>query len=234
MPMLQADARSILIIDDDADAAETVSSILESAGYTSTALPLAPGTLAEIQQAQPDLVVLDVSRSTGLELLQQLRTISSLPLIAIDEGERRARVDALEAGADDVLSEPIAREELVARVHALLRRIERMPPAEDRVVVRQLELNVSRRSATLAGRRLHLTPIEYSLLLHLARNAGRPVSHAELLQAVWGSSQESDYSVLRVNISRLRQKLEDNPRHPTCIVTVPGEGYVLDPVRRPR
>lgn len=232
MPVLQADARSILIIDSDVDAAETVSAVLESAGFTSSALPLDPGALSEIQQAQPDLVVLDVSRAAGIELLQQLRSISSLPLIALNEGRQRARIDALEAGADDVLSTPIAREELVARVNALLRRIERMPAADDRIVVRQLELSVSRRVAMLRGRRLHLTPIEYSILLCLMRSAGQPVSHSELLQMVWGSSYEGDFSVLRVNISRLRQKLEDNPRNPSYIITLPGEGYIMPQARR--
>jgi DNA-binding response OmpR family regulator len=120
---------------------------------------------------------------------------------------------------------------LVARVKALLRRVEWTPKPETRLVVRRLELDMPRRQATIRGKRLHLTPIEYSILVTLMRTAGQVVSHDELLQAVWGDEYRGDFSVLRVNISRLRQKLEENPRRPTYIVTVPGQGYWM-PTRR--
>ena len=96
-----------------------------------------------------------------------------------------------------------------------------------RLRVRGLELDTTRRVAFMRGKKLHLTPIEYSLLLTLMRNADKTVTHDELLRAVWGEESGGDFSVLRVNISRLRQKLEENPRSPTYIVTAPGQGYIM-------
>ena len=102
---------------------------------------------------------------------------------------------------------------------------------EPRVTIRSLELDLARRQAAIRGKKLHLTPTEYDILVMLMRNAGQTISHDELLRAVWGEKFEGDYSVLRVNISRLRQKLEENPRYPTYIVTVAGQGYCM-PTRR--
>jgi two-component system, OmpR family, KDP operon response regulator KdpE len=99
-------------------------------------------------------------------------------------------------------------------------------------VVRQLELDIPRRQATIRGVRLHLTPIEYGILVTMMRNAEQLVTHDQLLLGVWGDQYKGDYSVLRVNISRLRQKIEQNPRSPTYIVTVPGQGYRM-PIERP-
>ncbi len=224
---MRADTRNILIVEGETDITETVSGMLESAGFTSAIIVDISTAADGVSATNPDLVVVNVSNEAGIELLRQLRANSTMPLIAVNEGLPRSSVAALEAGADDVISTPIAREELVARVLALFRRIDRTPPPDDRIIMRNLELYLTRRIVTLRGRRLHLTPIEYSILATLMRNADRTVTHDELLRSVWGASYEGDYSVLRVNISRLRQKLEDNPRNPGYIMTVPGEGYIM-------
>ncbi len=221
-------AQSVLVIEDDEDTAEMVCNLLETAGYEAVAVSDGGTALDEIAMIAPDLVLLDIHLPdiNGLEILKKVRSHSFLPMIVMSGYERdRDRVVALEAGADDFMAKPFAPDELVARVKALLRRVDWTPKPETQITVRKLELNLPRRQATINGKRLSLTPIEYNILLTLMRHAGKVISHDELLQAVWGDSYRGDYSVLRVNVSRLRQKLEENPRRPTYIVTVPGRGY---------
>jgi DNA-binding response OmpR family regulator len=226
--VVQPEDMSILIVEDDEDTAEVVCSLLQTAGYRATAVPRGELAINEISATSPDLVLLDINLPdmSGIEVLRSVRTYSFLPMIVLSGyGKDRDRVMALEAGADDYLAKPFSPEELIARVKALLRRVEWTPKPETFLKVRQLELDISRRQAAIRGERLTLTPIEYGILVMLMRSAGQVVNHDDLLKAVWGDQYKGDYSVLRVNVSRLRQKVEDNPRRPTYIVTAPGQGY---------
>ncbi len=219
---------NILIVEDDEDTAEVVSTVLESAGFKTVAVGRGQAAIDEINNAMPDLVLLDLNLPDihGLDLLRSVRSYSLLPMIVLSGyGKDRDRVHALESGADDYMSKPFSPEELIARVRALLRRVEWTPRSETYLQVRHLELDVARRHAKIRGKSLHLTPIEYGILVILMRNSGQVVDHDELLHAVWGETYTGDYSVLRVNVSRLRQKLEENPRRPQYIVTAPGQGY---------
>ena len=228
MVTLEEETLQILVVEDDEDTAEVVCTLLEDAGYDAVAVDRGELALDEIANISPDLVLLDIKLPdmNGLEVLRSVRAHSFLPMIVLSGyGNDRDRVVALETGADDYMAKPFSPEELVARVKALLRRVEWTPKPETKLKVRRLELDMPRRQAFINGRRLHLTPIEYGILVTLMRSAGKIVSHDELLRAVWGENYRGDFSVLRVNVSRLRQKLEENPRRPTYIVTVPGRGY---------
>lgn len=228
MSFVQEKPLQILIVEDDEDTAEVVCTLLEDAGYNTVAVDCGEAALSEIAGMSPDLVLLDINLPdiSGLEVLRAVRASSLLPMIVLSGyGKDRDSVIALEAGADDYMAKPFSPEELIARVRALLRRVEWTPKPETILRVRQLELDIPRRQASIRGKRLHLTPIEYGILVTLMRQAGQVVTHDELLHSVWGDNYRGDYSVLRVNISRLRQKLEENPRRPTYIVTVPGQGY---------
>ncbi|MCS7072252.1 MAG: response regulator transcription factor [Anaerolinea sp.] len=231
-PPETAPLREILIVEDEADTAEVLSISLETAGFTPIVAQDGSAALRLLQTRSPYLLLLDLRLPDmhGLDVLRFAREQSAnLPLIVISGySEQTDRVTALNAGADDFLTKPFSLEVLLARIHALLRRVEMLTPVpETRLRVRGLELDTARRVAFMRGKKLHLTPIEYSLLLTLMRNADKTVSHDELLRAVWGEEIGSDFSVLRVNISRLRQKLEENPRNPTYIVTAPGQGYIM-------
>lgn len=228
MVIAQERSLQILVVEDDDDTAEVVCTLLEDAGYKATAVDSGEDALSEISNLSPDLVLLDIRLPdiSGLDVLRTVRAHSFLPMIILSGyGTDSDRVQALESGADDYMGKPFSPEELVARVRALLRRVEWTPKSETRLRVRQLELDMPRRQASMKGKRLHLTPIEYGILVTLMRNAGQVISHDELLRAVWGDNYRDDYSVLRVNVSRLRHKLEENPRRPTYVVTVPGRGY---------
>lgn len=222
------DNRQILIVEDDEDTAEVVCTLLNEAGYNAVSVDRGEAALSEIAATSPDLVLLDLNLPdiNGLDVLKQVRERSFLPMIVLSGFAReRDKVNALEAGADDYMSKPFSPDELVARVKALLRRINWTPQPETKLTVRQLELDIPRRHAFIRGQPMRLTPIEYGLLVTLMRNAGQIVTHDDLLRGVWSDEYVGDYSVLRVNVSRLRQKIELNPRHPAYIVTVPGQGY---------
>ncbi len=230
MVALESETRQILIVEDDEDTAELMVALLADAGYEVRTVELGALALDHVASESPDLILLDLHLPdiNGIDVLENVREHSFLPMIVISGyTHEKDKVKALEAGADDFLAKPFASDELVARVRALLRRVDWTPEPQTRIRVRKLELDMPRRQAIIRGKRLHLTPIEYGLLAALMRKAGETVTHNELLLAVWGDTYKGDYSVLRVNISRLRQKLEDNPRRPQYIVTVAGRGYTM-------
>src|SRR5690554_5276462 len=167
MVMLRDGNREILIVEDDEETAEVVCTLLNEAGYKAVAVDRGEAALNKITSKQPDLVLLDIGLPDidGMEVLKQVRSHSFLPMIVLSGyGRERDKVTALEAGADDFMAKPFSPEELVARVGALLRRIDWTPQPETQLVVRQLELDIPRRQATIRGQRLHLTPIEYGIL----------------------------------------------------------------------
>lgn len=224
--------REILIVEDETETAEALSITLETAGFAPTVALDGGQALRQFQDRVPHLLLLDLKLPdiSGFEVLHRVRQQSpDVPLIVMSGYTGgRDRVQALEGGADDFLDKPFPLEVLLARIHALLRRVETLTPmAETRLKVRGLELDMTRRMAFLHGKRLHLTPIEYGILAHMMRNIDRMLTRDDLIHAVWGDELKGDYSVLRVNVSRLRQKLEENPRHPTYIVTAPGQGYIM-------
>jgi len=221
---------NILIIEDHADMAETLADLLETVGYQTHIADSAEVAVERMTVEMPDLILLDLGLPDmdGMALLGKVRANSFVPLIVVSgAGKDRDRVNALENGADDYIAKPFSNAELVARVRALMRRVDLMPQSDTRIIVGRLELDIPHRRATMRGKKIHLTPIEYALLHTLMRNAGGVVTYNELLRAVWGDGYTGDFSVLRVNISRLRQKIEDDPRTPMYIVTVPGQGYQM-------
>ena len=234
MVATQPETRTILIVEDDENTADMVLSLLGDTGFRTSAVADGSAALESITSSPPDLILLDLNLPDidGMEVLRRVRDHSFIPVIVISGyGKEYDKVQALEAGADDYLGKPFSPEELIARIHTLLRRVEWTPQPETRLIINQLELDIPHRQARVRNRKLHLTPVEYGLLVTLMRSAGKVVSHDDLLRSVWGEQYEGDYSVLRVNISRLRQKLEENPRRPIYIVTVPGQGYQMPPGR---
>ena len=158
MVTLREQTRRILIVEDDFDTAEVVCAVLENAGYTAVAVDSGAMALTKIADSSPDLVLLDLKLPDidGLEILRQVRASSFLPMIILSGFTQESdKVLALEAGADDYLAKPFSHDELVARVGALLRRVDWTPTAEPRLIVRHLELDMPRRQATIRGKRLH-------------------------------------------------------------------------------
>lgn len=184
----------------------------------------------------PDLVLLDVAmpRVSGIEVCLRIRQVSDVPVIMITvKGEEIDKVRGLEAGADDYLTKPFGHLELLARTRAVLRRCTGtvMTKGIAPLQAGNLTIDFEHREVRRDGKRVSLTPTEYNLLYHLARNAGHVLPHKTLLQKVWGNEFVDEADYLKVYIRRLREKLEVDPHNPRYILTERGVGYrfVLTP-----
>ncbi len=222
--------RLLLLIEDDITLSSILAEKLQLRGYQIEAVASGAAGLQSVQRQIPDLVILDLGLPdmSGFEVLAELRKSFSVPVMILSaEGTESGKVQALENGADDYVVKPFAEEELMARVTALLRRSDWRPQSGTILEIGQLQLDVTRRQAIIGEITLHLTPVEYAILFYLMERAGKVVTHQELLVNVWGPGYEGDYSVLRVNISRLRQKIEKAAPGMDYIQTVPRQGYMI-------
>jgi DNA-binding response OmpR family regulator len=225
---------SVLVVDDEPTIAEVVARYLERAGYRAR---IAADGMQAVQDAaahRPDLVVLDLMLPgiDGLEVMRRLREqdrerIAVILLTA--KGEESDRVIGLRLGADDYVVKPFSPAELVARVDAVLRRIDTSPAQEDPIEVNGLKIDPTARRVFVGGEEAQLTQREFDVLLFLARHPGQVFSRNQLMDAVWQYSFYTDTSTVTVHIRRLRAKIEPDPRQPRHIQTVWGVGYRFQP-----
>lgn len=219
----------ILIIEDEAPIRRFLRTALEGAGYRLLEAANAAEGLSLAASHNPDLVLLDLGLPDrdGLEVIHSLRQWSNLPIIVISARDKeRDKIDGLDAGADDYLTKPFAVGELNARIRAAIRRLTRSgPEAESVFEAPGLKVDLERRQVWRDGQEIHLTPLEFKLLSHLVRNAGKVVTHGQLLRAVWGGVGPDQDHYPRVFVHQLRHKLEPDPGRPRYIRTEPGVGY---------
>lgn len=180
---------------------------------------------------RPDVILLDLGLPgmDGVATLRELRpaTRAAVIIVSVMPGEKD-KVRALDAGADDYLVKPFGTEELVARIRAVLRRQADIGSGEPVFRSGELEIDLARRSVSVGGRPVHLTPTEYELLRYLALHAGKPVTHTTLLRQVWGDYAIGDKYNTRYVVAQVRKKLGDDPANPRYIVNEPGVGYRLE------
>ena len=219
----------ILVVDDERAIRRFLRASLTAHGYHIFEAARAQEGLDAAVAVRPDLIILDLGLpdSDGIDVTRQLREWSRVPIVVLSvRGEDADKIAALDAGADDYLTKPFSAGELLARIRVALRHAAR--PADEPVIsTGDLVVDVAHRAVTLNGREISLTPIEYTLLKTLALSAGKVLLHRHLLREVWGPGYDQDVNVLRVNISKLRHKIEADPARPRYIITEPGVGYRL-------
>jgi two-component system OmpR family response regulator len=230
-PSTSSEAISVVYVEDDPRIARLTAKYLETHGIVVTLAADGAEGIRAVGRARPDVVLLDLMLPgiDGLEVCRQLRARTSVPIIMVTaRAEEADRVLGLEGGADDYLVKPFSSRELLARIRAHVRRaLGKIGPPAQRVRVGGLELDAAAMGATLDGQPLNLTTYEFTLLHALAERAGRVLSREQLVDLVRGSADEAFDRTIDVHISRLRQKLNDDPRNPRILKTVRGMGYML-------
>ncbi len=221
----------ILIVEDEDNIRRFVRLTLAAEGYEVFEAASLQRGLIEAGTRRPDMLVLDLGLpdGDGVDLIRELRTWAALPIIVLSARSSEAdKIAALDAGADDYLVKPFGAGELLARVRAQLRRHHGQTAAGEPLVrFGDVAIDLVKRSVARAGVALHLTPIEYRLLTHLAAHPEKVLTHQQLLQAVWGPGHASDTHYVRVHMANLRKKLEDDPARPRYLLTEAGIGYRL-------
>ncbi len=225
--------KTILIVDDEPRYLRLVEVNLTTEGYGVRTASDGQQAVEGVASQQPDLILLDVMMPVmdGFTACERIREFSNVPIIILTaKGEERDRVRGLDAGADDYIVKPFSAQELLARVRAVLRRAERQADANFHQPIFQhheLEIDLPRARVTAQGREISLTATEYRLIQTLAASVGRVLTPEELLTGVWGPEYRDDKEILWVCLSRLRQKIEPDPKNPIHILTRQGLGYYM-------
>jgi two-component system KDP operon response regulator KdpE len=221
---------NILIVDDESSIRQALRLTLNTIGFEVAEAATGEQALALIRGSHYDAVLLDVNMPGmgGMTACREIRRLSpGLPILMLTIRDNQDdKVEALESGADDYVTKPFHMRELTARVRAAMRRshIKDAPP-EDILRVGGITLDPGRRLVSKAGKSIHLTPKEFDLLHYLMLNAGKPIAHSRLLTAVWGPDYGGELEYLRTFIRQLRKKLEDDPSHPSYLMTEMWFGY---------
>ena len=219
----------VLIVDDEPAIRRFLHAALSAHAYTLFEAESGQAALTSVVANRPDLIILDLGLPDidGIEITRRLREWSQTPIIILSVREHESdKIAALDAGADDYLTKPFSAGELLARMRTAIRH---SAPAtnEPIFVCDDLTVDFARRLVNLAGNEVQLTPTEYDLLRVLVINAGKVLTHRQLLRQVWGAGYEDEMHILRVNMSNLRRKIEPDPARPHYILTEPGVGYRL-------
>ena len=219
----------ILVVDDESSIRRFLRASLTAHGNEVLEAATGQEALTAASTRRPDLIILDLGLPDieGVEITRRLREWTHIPIIILSVRDHETdKVAALDAGADDYLTKPFGTAELLARIRAAMRHA-RQPMAEPIFTIGELKMDLDRRVVSIGQTQVQLTPTEYDLLRILVKNAGKVLTHQQLLREVWGVAAEQDMHMLRVNISNLRHKIESDPTRPRYIVTEPGVGYRL-------
>jgi two-component system KDP operon response regulator KdpE len=221
---------TILIVEDEAEIRRFLRTSLTGEGYK--VVEAANGRRGAIDAAshKPDLAIVDLGLPDidGVQVIRQIREWSSMPVIVLSARvQERAKIEALDAGADDYITKPFGVGELLARLRVALRKSTRAAFGESLLKLGEASIDLEARKATRGGNEVHLTPIEFRLVACLARRLGMVVTHHELLREVWGPTHVDDTHYLRIYMKQLRDKLEVDPVQPRHFITETGVGYRL-------
>jgi two-component system KDP operon response regulator KdpE len=231
--MERADTSRVLVVDDEPQITRVLKTVLSSQGYEVRTAPEGESALANFKEWSPALVITDLymPHMDGVELCKRIRETSSVPIIVLSvKGEERSKVEALDSGADDYVTKPFGIDELMARVRAALRRGGGPASQEPAVFdAGDFRIDMDARRVHTQGREVRLTPKEFDLFVYMAKHPNRVLTHAALLEAVWGQASQEQPEYLRVFMGQLRKKLEPDPSNPRYLVTEPWVRYRFNP-----
>src|ERR1700693_2643684 len=230
--MMTQDRGLILLIEDEPQVRRFLRASLQSEGYRLVEAETGEDGLRQAATCNPELVLLDLGLPDldGLEVIKKLREWTRLPIIILSaRGQDQDKIRALDLGADDYLTKPFSAGELLARIRVGLRHsaVQGAGQQEPVFTFDNLKVDLSKRQVFLDDKEIHMTPIEYRLLNVLVRNAGKVITHTQLLREVWGPQYVDQISYLRVYMTQLRHKLEKDPTRPRFFINEPGIGYRL-------
>ena len=216
----------VLVVDDDPALAEMLTIVLRNEGFDSRVCTSGDRTLAVFHDYRPDLVLLDLMLpgKGGIDVCREIRAESGVPIVMLTaKSDTVDVVVGLESGADDYVVKPFKPKELVARIRARVRRFEE--PGPESLTIGDLSIDVPGHRVTRDGRAIALTPLEFDLLVCLARKPWQVFTREVLLEQVWGYRHAADTRLVNVHVQRLRSKVEHDPENPEIVVTVRGVGY---------
>jgi len=216
----------ILVVDDDASLAEMLTIVLRQEGFESRMVGRGDHAIDEFRDYRPDLVLLDLMLpgKDGIDVCKEIRAESGVPIVMLTaKGDTVDVVVGLESGADDYIVKPFKPKELVARIRARVRRFD--APTPESLTIGDLSIDVAGHSVSRDGARINLTPLEFDLLVCLARKPWQVFTREVLLEQVWGYRHAADTRLVNVHVQRLRSKVEHDPENPEIVLTVRGVGY---------